>query len=87
MLRTAGWTYDGDGRVTQATSPQGRTTTNTYDGIEARRGRVAGNVDGVARALGSYQLAGSAVVGTDARHAVVRATLSAVNRRIEALLP
>jgi hypothetical protein len=33
------------------------------------------------------QLAGSAVVGSDPRHAVVRATLSAVNRRIEALLP
>jgi hypothetical protein len=33
------------------------------------------------------QLAGSAVVGTDPRQAVVRATLSAVNRRIEALLP
>jgi hypothetical protein len=33
------------------------------------------------------QLAGSAVVGADPRQAVVRATLSAVNRRLEALLP
>jgi hypothetical protein len=32
------------------------------------------------------QLAGSAVVTSDHRHAVVRATLAAVNRRLEALL-
>jgi hypothetical protein len=32
------------------------------------------------------QLAGSAVVTGDDRHAMVRATLSAVNRRLEALL-
>ena len=33
------------------------------------------------------QLAGSAVVGNDPQQAMVRATLSAVNRRLEALLP
>jgi hypothetical protein len=33
------------------------------------------------------QLAGSAVVGNDPQQAIVRATLSAVNRRLEALLP
>jgi hypothetical protein len=32
------------------------------------------------------QLAGSAVVVSDDRHAMVRATLAAVNRRLEALL-
>jgi len=32
------------------------------------------------------QLAGSAVVTGDDRHAMVRATLAAVNRRLEALL-
>ena len=32
------------------------------------------------------QLAGSAIVSGDPRHAVVRATLDAVNRRLEALL-
>jgi hypothetical protein len=32
------------------------------------------------------QLAGSAMAGADARHAMVRATLAAVNRRLEALL-
>jgi hypothetical protein len=32
------------------------------------------------------QLAGSAMVGADGRHAMVRATLAAVNRRLEALL-
>ena len=32
------------------------------------------------------QLAGSAVITGDDRHAVVRATLAAVNRRLEALL-
>jgi len=33
------------------------------------------------------QLSGSALVGTDPQNAVVRATLDAVNRRLEALLP
>jgi hypothetical protein len=33
------------------------------------------------------QLAGSAIVAGDPRQAVVRATLSALNRRLEALLP
>lgn len=33
------------------------------------------------------QLSGSAVVGGDRRQAVVRATLAAVNRRLEGLLP
>jgi len=32
------------------------------------------------------QLAGSAMVGNDGRHAMVRATLAATNRRLEALL-
>jgi hypothetical protein len=32
------------------------------------------------------QLAGSAMIGNDGRHAMVRATLAAVNRRLEALL-
>jgi hypothetical protein len=33
------------------------------------------------------ELSGSAVVNGDQRQAVVRATLAAVNRRLEALLP
>jgi hypothetical protein len=33
------------------------------------------------------QLAGSALVSADPRHAIVRATLAAVNRRLAALLP